>query len=145
MMASFTRVSWKLAFHQSNRVNPIKRHVYIPVFFHVFVYSLLLRCTCKVYRLACGSEDVTQYNCLAKPWDFSATHCKNNARASWHPPLTSHDPFTSFARSLKTSILRTKSKPQWGVSDTHHLLEKLSPAGMGQFGDRSVNKTWHFW
>jgi len=32
------------------------------IFFHVFVYFLLLRCMIKVWRLACGSEVATQYN-----------------------------------------------------------------------------------
>jgi len=37
------------------------RHVCILVFLHVFAYSMLLRCMLKFKRLACGSEDVTQY------------------------------------------------------------------------------------
>jgi len=37
------------------------RHVCILVFLHVFGYSMLLRCMLKFKRLACGSEDVTQY------------------------------------------------------------------------------------
>jgi len=37
-------------------------HVCILVFLHVFAYSMLLRCVLKFKRLACGSEDVTQYN-----------------------------------------------------------------------------------
>jgi len=40
------------------------RHVCVIVFLHVFVYSMLLRCMLKVKRLACGSEDVTQYNII---------------------------------------------------------------------------------
>jgi len=32
------------------------------VFFDVFAYSMLLRCMLKFKRLACGSDDVTQYN-----------------------------------------------------------------------------------
>jgi len=39
------------------------RHVCILVFLHVFEYSMLLRCMLKFKPLACGSEDVTQYNC----------------------------------------------------------------------------------
>jgi len=38
------------------------RHVCILVFLHVFAYSMFLRCMLKFKRLACGSEDVTQYN-----------------------------------------------------------------------------------
>jgi len=38
------------------------RHVCILVFLYVFAYSMLLRCMLKFKRLACGSEDVTQYN-----------------------------------------------------------------------------------
>jgi len=40
------------------------RHVCILVFLHVFAYSMLLRCIFKFKRLACGSDDVTQYNTL---------------------------------------------------------------------------------
>ena len=39
-------------------------HVCILVFLHVFAYSMLLRCMLKFKRLACGSEDVTQYNTI---------------------------------------------------------------------------------
>jgi len=39
-------------------------HVCILVFLHVFAYSMLLRCVLKFKRLACGSEDVTQYNTI---------------------------------------------------------------------------------
>jgi len=55
-----------LVFPQSKRISAIKRivfyyrHVYIFVFFHVFVFSLLLRCMFKVKRIACGSGDLTQ-------------------------------------------------------------------------------------
>ena len=38
------------------------RHVCILVFLHVIAYSMLLRCMLKFKRLACGSDDVTQYN-----------------------------------------------------------------------------------
>ena len=38
------------------------RHVCILVFLHVFAFSMLLRCMLKFKRLACGIEDVTQYN-----------------------------------------------------------------------------------
>jgi len=40
------------------------RHACIPVILHVFVYYMLLRCMLKFKRLACGSEDVTQYNAM---------------------------------------------------------------------------------
>jgi len=40
------------------------RHLCILVFLHVVAYSMLLRCMLKFKRLACGSEDVTQYNIL---------------------------------------------------------------------------------
>jgi len=40
------------------------RHVCILFFLHVFAYSMLLRCMLKFKRLACGSEDVTQYNTI---------------------------------------------------------------------------------
>ena len=53
--------------HYDHQVHTLYyHHIYILVFFHVFVYvfvySLLLRCMFKVKLLACGSEDVTQYN-----------------------------------------------------------------------------------
>jgi len=35
---------------------------HILVFLHVFAFSMLLRCMLKFKRLACGIEDVTQYN-----------------------------------------------------------------------------------
>jgi len=38
------------------------RDVCILVFLHVFAYFMLLRCILKFKRLACGSDDVTQYN-----------------------------------------------------------------------------------
>jgi len=38
------------------------RHACILVFLHGFAYSMLLRSMLKFKRLACGSEDVTQYN-----------------------------------------------------------------------------------
>jgi len=38
------------------------RHVRILVFLHVLVFSMLLRCMLIFKRLACGSDDVTQYN-----------------------------------------------------------------------------------
>jgi len=53
MMASFMRASYMLVFHQSKYISAIKRilfyyrHVYILVFFHVFMCSLLLRCMLK--------------------------------------------------------------------------------------------------
>ena len=40
------------------------RHVCILVFLHVFASSMLLRCMLKLKRLACGSDDVTQYNTI---------------------------------------------------------------------------------
>ena len=40
------------------------RDVCILVFLHVFAYSMLLRCMLKFKRLACGSDDVTQYNTI---------------------------------------------------------------------------------
>ena len=40
------------------------RDVCILVFLHVFAYSMLLRCMLKFKRLACGSDDVTQYNII---------------------------------------------------------------------------------
>jgi len=40
------------------------RHVCILVFLQVFAFSMLLRCMLKFKRLACGSEDVTQYNII---------------------------------------------------------------------------------
>jgi len=40
------------------------RHVCILVFLHVFAFSMLLRCMLKFKRLACGIEDVTQYNTI---------------------------------------------------------------------------------
>ena len=40
------------------------RHVCILVFLHVLAYSMLLRCMLKFKRLACGSDDVTQYNTI---------------------------------------------------------------------------------
>jgi len=36
----------------------------ILVFLHVFAYFMLLRCMLKFKRLACGSDDVTQYNTI---------------------------------------------------------------------------------
>jgi len=41
------------------------RHVYVLVYFHVFVCSLLLRCMFKVWRVTCGSEDLIQYTMSA--------------------------------------------------------------------------------
>jgi len=41
------------------------RHVRILVFLHVFAYSMLKRCMLEFKRLACGSEDVTQYNTIS--------------------------------------------------------------------------------
>jgi len=38
------------------------RDVCILIFLHVFAYSMLLRCMLKFKRLACGSDNVTQYN-----------------------------------------------------------------------------------
>jgi len=38
------------------------RDVCILVFLHVFAYFMILRCMLKFKRLACGSDDVTQYN-----------------------------------------------------------------------------------
>ena len=38
------------------------RDVCILVFLHAFAYFMLLRCMLKFKRLACGSDDVTQYN-----------------------------------------------------------------------------------
>jgi len=52
-MASFMRVPFIFVFHQSKCISAIKRiiyyyrHVYIFVFFHVFVRSLSLRCMLK--------------------------------------------------------------------------------------------------
>jgi len=40
------------------------RDVCILVFLHVFAYFMLLRCMLKFKRLACGSDDVTQYNTM---------------------------------------------------------------------------------
>ena len=40
------------------------RDVCILVFLHVFAYFTLLRCMLKFKRLACGSDDVTQYNTI---------------------------------------------------------------------------------
>ena len=40
------------------------RDVCILVFLHVFAYCMLLRCMLKFMCLACGSDDVTQYNTL---------------------------------------------------------------------------------
>jgi len=60
-------VLFMLMFHQSKCISAIKcilfyyRYAYIPVFCHVLVCSLLLRCMLKVQRVACGSEDVTKY------------------------------------------------------------------------------------
>jgi len=48
--------------HQANTL--YYRHVCILVFLHVFAYSMLLRCMFKVKLLACGNEDVTQYNTM---------------------------------------------------------------------------------
>jgi len=42
------------------------RDVCILVFLHVFAYFMLLRCMLKFKRLACGSDDVTQYNTITK-------------------------------------------------------------------------------
>jgi len=42
------------------------RDVCILVFFHVFAYFMLLRCM-LFKRLACGSDDVTQYNTTHSP------------------------------------------------------------------------------
>jgi len=46
-------------------------HVCILVFLHVFPFSIVLRCMLKFMRLACGIDDVTQYNtannCLLVP------------------------------------------------------------------------------
>jgi len=53
------------------------RDVCIFDFLHVFAYFMLLRCMLKFKRLACGSDDVTQYNtmhvedkCCAKAFLF---------------------------------------------------------------------------
>jgi len=40
------------------------RHVCILVFLHVFAFSMLQRCMLKFQRLACGSDDVTQYKII---------------------------------------------------------------------------------
>ena len=40
------------------------RDVCILVFLHVFAYFMLLRCMLKFKPLACGSDDVTQYNTM---------------------------------------------------------------------------------
>jgi len=66
------RKSQKLVFHQSKCICAIKRilsttaNVCILVFLHVFAYSMLLRRMLKFKRLACGSDDVSQYNTIQK-------------------------------------------------------------------------------
>ena len=63
-------MSQKLVFHQSKMYlrhqayTLYYRDVCILVFLHVFAYSMLLRCMLKFKRLACGSDDVTQYNTM---------------------------------------------------------------------------------
>jgi len=42
------------------------RDVCILVFLHVFEYFMLLRCMLKFKRLACGSDDVTQYSTIQR-------------------------------------------------------------------------------
>jgi len=60
------------------------RHVCVLVFLHVFAYSMLLRCTLKFKRLACGSDDVTQYNTILlrmqRTWQLLVCH-----QSSDHP------------------------------------------------------------
>jgi len=52
------------------------RDVCILVFLHVFAYCMLLRCMLKFKYLACGSDDVTQYN---KRWYIHRTPDSTNA------------------------------------------------------------------
>ena len=42
------------------------RHTYVLVFFHVFAYSLLLRCMSSASRMEV--KNVIQYNCIALNW-----------------------------------------------------------------------------
>ena len=53
-------------YYKSSRVSAIKcMHFYyrlISVFFHVFVCTLLLPCILSLFCIACGSEEVLQYN-----------------------------------------------------------------------------------
>jgi len=65
-MASCMRVPFMLVFHQSKGISTVKRtrfyhrHVYILVFFHVFVFSLSLPCMLKSSALRVGVR--TFYN-----------------------------------------------------------------------------------
>jgi len=55
-------VSSKLIYLRHQAYTLYYRHVCILVFLHVFAFSMLLRCMLIFKRLACGIEDVTQYN-----------------------------------------------------------------------------------
>jgi len=50
-------------------------HILPHAFSLFYAYSMLLRCMLKFKRLACGSEDVTQYNlfeCYCTEYNLSA-------------------------------------------------------------------------
>jgi len=49
-------------------------HVCILVFLHVFWFSMLLRCMLKFKCLACGIEDVTQYNIAIATFFLISVH-----------------------------------------------------------------------
>jgi len=51
-------------------------HVCILVFLHVFAFSMLLRCMLKFKRLACGIEDVTQYNRITQLFKITQIYGK---------------------------------------------------------------------
>jgi len=67
MMMSFMRRSQKLSvpsklmYLRHEAYTLYYHHACIFVFLHVFAYSMLLQCMLKFKRLACGSEDVTQW------------------------------------------------------------------------------------
>jgi len=61
------RMSQKLGFHQSNCICAIMRilsttAMYVSSSSFMSAFSMLLRCMLKFKRLACGIEDVIQYN-----------------------------------------------------------------------------------
>ena len=64
------------------------RDVYILVFLHVFAYFMLLRCMLKFKRLACGSDDVTQYNTIQLVWNENFS--KIISSSGWAQSCTSN-------------------------------------------------------
>ena len=65
------------------------RDVCILVFLHVLAYFMLLRCMLKFKRLACGSDDVTQYSTICECRVEYEQWSIESVRLDWlaHPPV----------------------------------------------------------